>query len=148
MTYSSYALISAACLITAFVLSQVVSYIENYRFAKAHGCKPAKQFPQPERILGYKHFKEQVDLARTKRILPAGVTRFREFGNTFSIVTMGKKLLITIEPENVKEILATNFKDFGIGQRVNALGALLGQGIFTSDGQLWEHSRVRSKVFS
>jgi len=43
-----------------------------------------------------------------------------------------KKFINTIEPENVKHILATNFKDFGIGERQDAFGALLGQGIFTT----------------
>jgi hypothetical protein len=57
---------------------------------------------------------------------------------------MGKTFWVTREPENVKAILATNFKDFGIGQRFRSMGALLGQGIFTSDGALWEHSRVRA----
>lgn len=38
----------------------------------------------------------------------------------------------TIDPENVKAVLATNFKDFGLGQRQRAFGPLLGQGIFTT----------------
>jgi hypothetical protein len=38
----------------------------------------------------------------------------------------------TIDPENVKALLATNFKDFGLGQRLDALGPLLGEGIFTT----------------
>jgi hypothetical protein len=83
---------------------------------------------------------------KAKQLLPSGVRRFEGVGDTYSIVSMGEKLWVTREPENVKAILATNFKDFGIGQRFRALGALLGQGIFTSDGELWEHSRVRAFV--
>lgn len=117
-------------------------YVQNYRFAKANGCKPATPLPQTERIIGYDQFKQQVEAFKNKTLLPDGVERFERIGDTFSVVSMGRKFWITREPENVKAILATNFKDFGIGRRLNAMGALLGQGIFTSDGALWEHSRV------
>jgi cytochrome P450 len=118
------------------------TFVQDYRFAKAHGCQPAPQMPQTERILGYSTFKSQVAQSKAKQILPAGLQRFNNFGNTYTLVAMGRKLWFTREPENVKALLATNFKDFGIGPRFKNLGTLLGQGIFTSDGALWEHSRV------
>jgi len=98
--------------------------------------------PQTERIIGYGNFKHQVAMSKAKQLLPDGLRRFETLGDTWSVVAMGRKLWVTREPENVKAVLATNFKDFGIGRRYKALGALLGQGIFTSDGALWEHSRV------
>jgi hypothetical protein len=55
---------------------------------------------------------------------------------------MGHTFITTDEPENVKAILATNFKDFGIGKRLEAFGPQFGSGIFTTDGAHWEHSRV------
>jgi hypothetical protein len=55
----------------------------------------------------------------------------------------GKLFVNTSDPEIVKALLATNFKDFGLGTRRRSMGPLLGQGIFTSDGATWEHSRVR-----
>ena len=98
--------------------------------------------PQSERIIGYGNFKQQTEAFKAKTLLPDGLRRFERFGDTFSVVTMGQKIWITRDPENVKAMLATNFKDFGIGRRFKSLGAFLGQGIFTSDGALWEHSRV------
>ena len=118
------------------------TYIQDYRFAKAHNCKHAPQMPQSERIIGYANFKEQTAASKAKKVLPEGLRRFETLGNTFSVVTMGRTIMITRDPENVKTVLATNFKDFGIGGRYTSMGALLGQGIFTSDGALWEHSRV------
>jgi hypothetical protein len=129
-----------------FFLRKLFTLVQNYRFAKAYGCQEAPQMPQSERIIGYGNYKQQVKMFKAKKILPEGLQRFEDVGDTYSVVTMGRKLIITREPENVKAILATNFKDFGIGRRFNAMGALLGQGIFTSDGALWEHSRVRDSV--
>ena len=52
------------------------------------------------------------------------------------------KTIFTIEPENIKAILATNFDSFGLGHiRHDNFSDLLGDGIFTLDGQGWSLSR-------
>lgn len=145
---SALVVILVACLLAYFIIAKVVSSIEGYRFARANGCKEPAKYPQSERIIGYANFKEQVAMSKAKMMLPTGLKRFREIGrNTYSIVSMGQKLVATIEPENIKAILATNFNDFGIGLRMRAFGPLLGQGIFTSDGAIWEHSRVSRFIY-
>lgn len=55
----------------------------------------------------------------------------------------GSTMIETIDPENVKAVLATNFKDWEIGEtRHRAFMPVLGRNIFTSDGAFWEHSRA------
>lgn len=125
-----------------FVFSRLWTWYSGYQFAKAHGCKPAKKLPQSERIVGYQFFKEQKENGAKQQLLNAGVKRFRAVGNTFSLVISGRWAITTIEPENIKAVLATNFNDFGLGGRMEALGPFLGTGIFTADGAHWEHSRV------
>ena len=50
---------------------------------------------------------------------------------------------MTIEPENVKTMLATKFKDFSLGKgRKELFIPLLGHGIFDTDGPAWERSRA------
>jgi hypothetical protein len=50
---------------------------------------------------------------------------------------------MTRDPRILKAILSEKFKDFSITEeRGRALGVLLGDGIFTSDGQSWRHSRA------
>ncbi|ANB11198.1 sterol 14-demethylase [Sugiyamaella lignohabitans] len=50
--------------------------------------------------------------------------------------------IITVHPENIKTILATNFKDYSLGVRYQQLFPLLGNGIFTLSGEGWKHSRA------
>jgi hypothetical protein len=142
--YYTYLSVSVTGLTVYFVLRYIWSAIEDYRFAKSHGCKPAFQIPQNERILGIQNVLEQVALSKAKRSFPEALARFRRIGNTFTLVAMGRKVVVTIEPQNVKTILATNFNDYGLGRRITAMGPLLGTGIFTSDGADWQHSRVRT----
>ena len=50
--------------------------------------------------------------------------------------------IITTEPENIKMILATDFKSYSLGDhRKKIMIPLLGEGIFTTDGAAWQHSR-------
>ncbi|KAG9193841.1 hypothetical protein G6011_03876 [Alternaria panax] len=55
---------------------------------------------------------------------------------------MGERMLLTADPENIKAILATQFKDYGKGEQFRKdWHTFLGNGIFTTDGQLWHNSR-------
>ena len=67
---------------------------------------------------------------------------FQRFGNTVADKRLGRSVIITCEPENVKAIVAQQFQDFTVGHRIHAQGPLLGHGIFTSDGERWARSRA------
>lgn len=54
----------------------------------------------------------------------------------------GRFNIVTSDPENIKTILSLNFKDYALGARHGAFLPLLGDGIFTLDGDGWHHSRT------
>lgn len=141
MTYPIYA-VALGGVVLYFVVSTTTSYIAAVRFKKAHGCEPEKRMPQAERIIGYSFFRKQRRARNEKRLTQLTRERFREIGPTYSSVILGNKFFNTMDPENIKALLATNFSDFGLGQRLDTFGSLLGSGIFTTDGAAWEHSRV------
>ena len=55
---------------------------------------------------------------------------------------VGKDIILTHDPENIKAILATQFNDFILGSRHECVKITLGDGIFTLDGTGWKHSRA------
>ncbi|KAA8899641.1 cytochrome P450 52A5 [Sphaerosporella brunnea] len=69
--------------------------------------------------------------------------RFKEFNNhTMEVRVLGKRIIMTAEPENVKAVLATQFLDFGKGETFHQQWqAFLGDSIFTTDGKEWSASR-------
>ena len=137
-----YVLLTLACLTCYIIVQKIIAYLSARSFSKTHGCKPIYRIPQSERIIGYGYFKEQVEAARNKTLLETTVKRYEEHGTTWSATAMGRVFINTIDTENIKAILATNFDDFGLGHRLHTFGPLLGRGIFTTDGAHWENSRV------
>jgi cytochrome P450 len=63
-------------------------------------------------------------------------------GPTFKEKMIGNNLISTIEPANLKALLATQFTDFGLGIRHRQFYPLLGDGIFTLDGTGWSAMRA------
>ncbi|KAJ5594619.1 uncharacterized protein N7459_000827 [Penicillium hispanicum] len=78
---------------------------------------------------------------REKRWIDYLADQFLIHGNTFTQQFLARTLISTIEPENVKAILATQFQDFCLGTRHEQFYPLLGDGIFTLDGAGWSHAR-------
>ena len=131
-----------ACIAIYFTFRTAKSWIRRRRFSRAHGCEAPTRIPQTERIVGFGLFRAMQADMKSRVLLPTALQWHREIGNTFSLVLLGQGAIVTIEPENIKAVLATQFHDFGIGTRYRGMGALLGHGIFSSDGSRWEQSRV------
>lgn len=55
---------------------------------------------------------------------------------------LGRRLIFTADPENIKAILATQFSDYGKGEPFHQeWKEFLGDSIFATDGQAWHASR-------
>jgi cytochrome P450 len=62
---------------------------------------------------------------------------------TYKYSILGSTNISTVDEKNVQAILATQFPDYDLGSvRRGNFFPLLGNGIFTQDGTLWEHSRA------
>ncbi|KAI1493695.1 cytochrome P450 [Biscogniauxia mediterranea] len=140
MISSQFAIVFVLFFFVAF--KRLESAWQDRRFAAANGCKPVPKLQQPEYIIGIKNVIEGAKAWRTSRWLDMWRDRFSTIGTTFQISALGRTTIFTIDPENVKTILATKFEDFDVGERrARLFRPLIGSGIFTTDGKAWEHSR-------
>ena len=114
---------------------------------KKHGCEPIKRNPDynyfPNNVIGYRTLIENLAGLREHTFLQRLRNRYIRHGS----YTMVQRIIFTnmiqtIEPDNLKTMLALNFKDYELGdRRTAAMIPLLGRGIFTTDGAAWQHSR-------
>ncbi|KAF2685880.1 cytochrome P450 52A12 [Lentithecium fluviatile CBS 122367] len=146
-------LVAALWAATAFVLYKVIVYILNElrhsRNARRLGCRQ----PIPVRnvdLLGIRNiigvskaFKDQRLIQYLKSLMDDAAEREGWKVGTLYNNLLGNPVIFTSEPKNVQAVLATQFKDFGLGDARNGnFAPLLGRGIFASDGAHWEHSRA------
>lgn len=111
---------------------------QDQAFADYHGCKP------PAKLSRLRNIIQQIKAIQSHTWLDMWYHRYIEVGSTFESATVSMEpIIFTNEPENIKTILATDFKTFDLGDRRRKLmGPLVGPGIFSNDGQAWRHSRV------
>ncbi|KAK2005113.1 cytochrome P450 [Colletotrichum falcatum] len=63
-------------------------------------------------------------------------------GRTGETTLLGRRVVFTTDPENIKAILATQFSDYGKGKPFHEeWKEFLGDSIFTTDGEQWQASR-------
>ncbi|RDA85536.1 hypothetical protein CP532_3299 [Ophiocordyceps camponoti-leonardi (nom. inval.)] len=144
----------AAVLVGAFAVFYVYSCIsERFRHAaraRELGCKepPKGPFYEPFGIHGVcrgilasrkkrlpEFFLEWMTKAGKRAGWPVTTVRVRS--------PFFRDGLFTVDPENIKTMLALKFKDFGLGvNRTENFEPLLGNGIFAANGKQWEHSRA------
>jgi cytochrome P450 len=123
-------------------------YEQKYRdsqSAKQHGCKPVPHYPHKDPILGLDAFFRTLRALRRGHMMDDFHERFDEVGGgvkTYSTVFLGSRVIHTMEPQNTKTILATNFKHYNLTPARKSALAPFGHGIFSSDGAAWEESRA------
>ncbi|KAB8238392.1 hypothetical protein ETB97_012285 [Aspergillus alliaceus] len=105
--------------------------------ATEHGCR------RPPQLSRLQNLRQQMAALTAHTWLDMWCQRYTTIGTTFESATVGTdSIIFTIEPENIKTILATSFSSFALGERRrNLLSPLVGMGVFTADGRAWEHSR-------
>ncbi|KAL7926373.1 cytochrome P450 [Trichoderma austrokoningii] len=118
-------------------------YHERFGRGKRGDFQPVRRLHQSERILGLSLFKTIAASLKAGTYLKDARERFEKNGYTYSIVLAGSTMIQTAEPENLKAVLGTLQGDYDSGTvRYNSAFPLLGNGIFTSDGDYWVHSRA------
>lgn len=126
------------------LLHHILRYYQYRRKRSANGCRPPPSYPHADGALGIGHFLTVVKAKKEKRLPDLFCSIFGD-PNTHTIAhfMLGKKSYWTREPKNIKALLSSNFKDWGLpNARAKAFSRCWGGGIFGADGHQWEHSRA------
>ena len=135
-----------AIYVVYYIYWQLTVGARRRRIIRENGCKPVKKNPEynswTQELFGTKLFLDDFRAFRAHKLLETSQARFRRHGNTIKLNILGTTIYATIEPENLKTIMATKFKDWNLpDQRKSCFVPLLGHGIFTTDGAAWHNSR-------
>lgn len=133
-----------AFLLTYIAINRWRLYLSQRAFAETNGCKPPRcRVPLKDPFLAIDFVWKTLQNARKDRYLEGTHERFQLYGTTFASKHMNYNTIHTNDHQNVKQILAARFEDFKLSSfRVDAMIPLFGKGIFTTNGELWSHSRA------
>jgi hypothetical protein len=128
--------------VTRNILSKIQRYTSIQKFKAEHCCQPIRQYPLMDPILGLDYMISSIRAFNRKHLLETTSQRFRSIGYTFSVRGFHRRTIFTADAENIKTILSLRFNDFALSGRRGIMGPLLGNSIFTTDGESWAHSRA------
>jgi cytochrome P450 len=138
----------ALTLFTLFTYKIVTSKLATAKYkaeSARRGCAPAPTL-HSNNLLGTSRLRESIKATKEDRGPQYVVSAMNEVGtniHTVRVPILDYELLVTRDPENVKAMFSTQSADYDISAtRSNAFMPLLGEGIFTSRGAQWKHSRA------
>lgn len=122
----------------------VVEKILFTRRAYIIGSGTAVAIQHKDPILGIDAFLKGLAALREFRLPQHFSALFERHGQTYYSKALGRWILMTNEPENIKTVLGTNMPDWPIdGPRLFAALPVLGpRSIFTTNGQEWHAART------
>ncbi|KAF8605268.1 cytochrome P450 [Ceratobasidium sp. AG-I] len=72
----------------------------------------------------------------------------KQYGPTFDMNILWAHQIVTVDPSNIKHVVATSFHSFEKGEKLHdMLEGFLGTGIFNSDGDIWKFHRTLARPF-
>lgn len=133
---------AAAILLLYYLIVAARLNARRRQLIKEHSCEEPPSRPSKDPFFGIDLFLSKIKDIKSHTLLRSQITRFEEYGHTYTEKSFGKTTLFTIDPENLKTYYNTNFKDYGVQRiRRKPFYPLLGDGVFSLDGPAWEHSR-------
>lgn len=126
-----------------YIYWQLTTGARRRALIKEKGCQAVLQYPYKEPFFAVDLFIKTLQAVRSRTLLELTTQRFYDLNaRTIKFKLLGRPVISTIEPENLKTIQALNFKQWSLGKgRKKFFNPFLGVGIFTSDGADWAHSR-------
>ncbi|CAN3375045.1 hypothetical protein DIURU_005153 [Diutina rugosa] len=134
--------------VLAVLATLIVAYVVITRLNMARRRRRFPQAADPrayanDHALGFQNMFKVTQAIKEGRLPRHALARYQKYGSsTIKLPVAGSDIIVTRDPENIKAILSTQFPQFSLGLRHAQFFPLLGDGIFTLDGNGWKHSRT------
>ncbi|KAI4234923.1 MAG: hypothetical protein L6R40_006591 [Gallowayella cf. fulva] len=141
---SSQLLLGGLILVAAYYIVNIAQkYQARNSLILQHNCKPPTKYPVWDPFFGIDVVYNAIGAIKRKTFINEKISHYNTYGNTHSSRLTTYPVISTIEPENIKTVLSTHFKDFVIGSpRRRAFGPVIANSVLVADGVEWEHARA------
>lgn len=134
-------LVFLAIVLVFTCIQAFISHRNTRCYIKLHGC----QLPPLENsydVLGLRKIIRSTKSFLDKQSLNSAVQLFLKYGNTYTSRVLTSKVVFTCDPQNIRQILVSNFADWESSPlRGHLFRPLLTHSIFQVDGPRWKITR-------
>lgn len=126
-----------------FLVQGFITAARRRKIILSHGCKSPKKLPIWDPVFGLDAIYKTLQAHKRKNLLSTKRANYKKYGLTHSSRIATSSTILTIEPENIKAVMTTNFKDFEVGTpRRRAFSPVVTNTVLMADGAEWEHLRA------
>ena len=126
-----------------YIIKKFREHVQYKAAMRQHGCQPPRYYPHRDPLFGLDLMLDVKRSVERGQCIEDSHQRFEKYGHTFVTKAFGAKIINTIEPENLKAMLATDFKKWGFEPlRRDMVLSFMGKGIMNQDGEYWQHARA------
>lgn len=116
--------------------------VVNKSTAQQRDYEQAPKYPHKDPFLGTDLANRIKKGMRDGNMMEVARQNFESCGKTFQAKLMGRKVLYTMDPQNIQTAVALEFEKFGVEPLRQATSSTwMGKGIFVTDGPVWDHAR-------
>ena len=142
MIYTSIVVALAAILVCRQVFRAIASQASFSRAAREHKCERPNKYRHRAPLLGIDLFNNINNAMAQGNLMEMMGRNFAAYGKTFEASIIGKTVIYTMDPQNIQAVTALEFDKFGVEPlRKAASSKWMGNGIFVTDGAVWDHAR-------
>ena len=136
-------LILATSIIFLYYVQSTWKQLLWLRFERRNSCKPLPSLLPEKTLFALGSAYRRLWFSKNDRRNLSLKEELDLYGYTFRSRSFGKPHIFTADPGNLQAIFSGKFEDFGIqSMRLFAFQPLIGEGIMTTDGDLWARSRA------
>lgn len=81
---------------------------------QSHGCKPSPRYPHRDPNLGLDYLWTELQEREEGASWAGDRNRFAHLGRTFEVNSWGNRTIVTMDAQNIQEVLSTSFNNFGV----------------------------------
>jgi len=142
MIYISIVVALAVILIYRPVFHAIAGHAAYSKAAREHKCERPKKYLHRIPLLGIDLVNNINSAMAQGNLVEVMGRNFAAYGKTFEATLMGTTVIYTMDPQNIQTVTALEFDKFGVEPlRKAASSKWMGNGIFVTDGPVWDHAR-------
>ena len=134
--------VAPLALLLALAWYSLAKRVRHSKRSRQHRCEDPPSYKHQDPLFGLDLFLNTGKRIRENTYLPAQSDLFRRYGNTFEALSLGRRRIYTVDPDNIRTVFTGNFQQWGVQPiRLAPMAPFCGKGFLTVDGALWHKSR-------